>query len=233
MSYTFPAWTSATRCSDGPTPGGLALMSWFVDAIQTGRNLGIYNCRTIAGSGQLSLHALGRAVDFGLPLIGGKANPAGHKIVHNLARNAVALGVQCIIWDRRIWSANNHSGAYYSGVSPHYDHVHAELTSAAGRNLTLATCRNILGGRPAATVHADAVYPNAPQSDSVRLVQVALNEALGSGLTTDGRYGPNTLTAAKQWQTRLYGSGTGVNGDLGVESLTVLGNVTRNFRVAT
>lgn len=231
MSYTFPRWTSATTCSGGATPGAEALMAWFVDAIQTGRNYGIYNCRPVAGTRDLSLHSLGRAVDLGLPLIGGKANPAGHRVVGLLARNALALGVQCIIYDRRIWSAAQPGGAYYGGVSPHYDHVHAELTATAGRYLTLATCISRLGGPAPGRVSAAKVYPAAPASESVRLVQAALNAAVGSTLTADGRYGPMTVAVAKQWQTRLYGSGAGVDGDLGPESLTVLGNVTRLFRV--
>jgi hypothetical protein len=101
-------------------------------------NLGIYNCRTVRGSTQRSVHGDGRACDFGFPLVDNDANPAGWDLVRLLLPVVGSLGIQQIIWDRRVWSAAHPNGAHYTGVSPHIDHVHVELTREAGQILTRA-----------------------------------------------------------------------------------------------
>lgn len=131
-------YEKATRCSTGPTPGAKALMAWFLGAYQArgGKNLGIYNCRTVRGStATTSLHGEGRACDFGI-------NPHGAAWGDGLAEmlrvHSGELGIQCVIWNRKIWS-----GAYpeagwraYSGTNPHVDHIHLELSKAAAASLT-------------------------------------------------------------------------------------------------
>ncbi|HVK26439.1 MAG TPA: hypothetical protein VM677_34245 [Actinokineospora sp.] len=50
-----------------------ALMAWFLGAYAArgGKNLGIYNCRNVAGSSTSSPHGEGRAADLGVP-VGGR-----------------------------------------------------------------------------------------------------------------------------------------------------------------
>jgi hypothetical protein len=127
----------ATRATDGPAPGARALMAWFLGnfAHQGGTNLGIYNNRTVRGGSTKSLHAEGRAVDLGI-------NPHGAQYGTLLAERLRALsgelGIQCIIWNRQIWSGSYPEAGWrrYSGTNPHLDHLHVELSKLAAANLT-------------------------------------------------------------------------------------------------
>ena len=162
----FPAYDrAARRCAGGPQPGALALMEWATKDWNEGGifNLGIYNCRTVRGSAQRSVHGDGRACDFGFPLVDGAANPAGWDLVRLLLPMVGSLGIQQIIWDRRVWSAAHPNGAPYTGVSPHIDHIHAELTREAGQILTRARIK--------ATVAATTDRPVADEEDIMATAQ--------------------------------------------------------------
>lgn len=129
------AWQGATRCTTGPAPGAIALRDWLLAEYPIGWSGGIFNCRTVRGSQQPSIHGEGRAFDLMLPVINGRGNPVGHEIVERLGSDGVRLGIQCVIFDRQIWSSRSPQGRPYTGVHPHYDHLHIELTPAAGRTL--------------------------------------------------------------------------------------------------
>lgn len=127
----------AARCTDGPTPGARAMMAWFLGAFadQGGRNLGIYNCRSVRGGSTTSLHGEGRACDLGI-------NPHGAQygtlLAERLRLVSGELGIQCLIWNRRIWSAAYPDSGWrrYSGTNPHLDHIHLELNRYAAARLT-------------------------------------------------------------------------------------------------
>ena len=127
----------ARTCTGGPTPGAKALMAWFLGkyAHAGGKNLGIYNCRTVRGGTTTSLHGEGRACDFGI-------NPHGASwgtgLAELLRSRSGELGIQCIIWDRRIWSGSYPDEGWraYSGTNPHVDHIHLELSRSAAASLT-------------------------------------------------------------------------------------------------
>lgn len=146
------AWATyeyATRCSGGPKPGAVALMSWINKNYPKSKNWGIYNCSKIPGSSSLSIHGEGRALDVGYALVGGKANPDGYKLFNHLKAHAVELGIQGIIWDRKI-STNRGDNRAYSYRGPdvtlaHVNHLHIELTRAAANSLTLAKISQIMG----------------------------------------------------------------------------------------
>lgn len=113
-------------------------------------NLGIYNCRPVRGGGTWSLHSEGRALDIGLPMApDGTGTPFGHRLVNRLREAGDDLGIQCMIYDRRIWSAKSPGpgGRPYTGVSPHYNHIHVELGWHAARNLDLERIARALGDR--------------------------------------------------------------------------------------
>lgn len=168
----------ATRCTDGPSPGAKALMAWFLGnfAAQGGRNLGIYNCRTVRGGSTRSLHGEGRALDFGI-------NPHGAQygtlLAERLRQVSGELGVQCIIWNRRIWSAAYPDAGWrpYSGTNPHLDHIHLELSKVAAASLTpqmiqsvLAPPRNPGGPAPVAQAKAPAPPPR-PREDGCMFIK--------------------------------------------------------------
>ncbi|MDP9395396.1 MAG: peptidoglycan-binding protein [Actinomycetota bacterium] len=207
---TFAAWEAADRCTGGPASGARALMAGCLDAFgaRGATNLGIYNCRTVRGAATTSCHGEGRACDIGFPLHHGRANPAGQELVDRLRPFAGRLGLQAIIFDRRIYSAKSPSGRAYTGVAPHLDHLHIELTRAAAQRLTLATVRLALAGE----VRGDGVplqrsggtgggRPRLSLGSSgadVALVQRFL------GVRADGLFGDKTAAAVRRYQ-RLRG----------------------------
>jgi peptidoglycan hydrolase-like protein with peptidoglycan-binding domain len=149
----FVGWEAAARCTGGPQPGAVALMNWILE--HYGRhgayNLGIYNCRPVRGGGTWSLHSEGRALDIGLPVgSDGTGTVRGHRLVERLRELGEPLGVQCMIYDRRIWSAKSPGpeGRSYTGVSPHYNHIHLELCWKSARNLDADRVARVLGGNP-------------------------------------------------------------------------------------
>jgi hypothetical protein len=134
----------AHGCTTGPSAGAKALLAWLKKNFQ-GSSDGIYNCRKVRGSTKsFSLHAEGRAVDYH-ENAGTRAGKAiGDKIVATLlardrAGNANALarrmGVQEIIWNRHIWTADHAKQGMqpYDGVDPHTSHVHIGLNWPGAR----------------------------------------------------------------------------------------------------
>src|SRR3712207_3869750 len=100
----YRGYEPARKCTSGPAPGAKALMAWFIGAYsgQGGRNLGIYNCRSVVGGSTLSLHGEGRAADLGVPVGAGWATVLADK----LRLNSAELGIQCVIYNRKIWSGS-------------------------------------------------------------------------------------------------------------------------------
>jgi hypothetical protein len=197
-------WTGCSRCSGGPTRGAVALLGWCRENSPEGRSLGIYNCRPVRGSTSMSLHACGRALDWGMPMSGGRGTAAGHALVRRFGLHGRRLGIQTVIYDRQIWSARSPLGRRYGGVAPHYDHLHIELTPAAGRNLTLATLRTVLG----APGEEDDVYvvkydQRGPRVARTQRVLQAAGRKAGMGdllprWGVDGHYGAETAAAVDQ-----------------------------------
>jgi hypothetical protein len=142
---SFARWERATECVGSPRPGALALLAYLRSEYPSGRSMGIYNCREVRGSTTVSIHSEGRALDWGMPMVNGKGSPEGHEIVKLLASHGSRLGIQAIIYDRRIWSAASPNGRNYNGIAPHYDHLHIELTRNAGQKLNLSTLYSVLG----------------------------------------------------------------------------------------
>lgn len=145
------AWATyeyATHCTGGPQPGAVALMSWINRNYPKSKNWGIYNCAKIPGSSSLSIHSEGRALDVGYALVNGKANPDGYKLFAHLKAHAAELGIQGIIWDRKI-STNRGDDRPYGGgpdvTQAHVNHLHIEMTRAAARSLTYAKISQIMG----------------------------------------------------------------------------------------
>lgn len=156
---TFPIVREPARTpSAGPTPGAKALMAWTIEHFDA-TNLGIYNNRSVRGGVALSLHAEGRAGDSGYPYtVGG--TEAGWRLANWLIEHHAALGVQQVIYSRRIWANTraNEGWRYYSGTAAHYEHVHWELTRQASRELTTEMIAAAVNPPP---TEADAMTPEA------------------------------------------------------------------------
>lgn len=190
------AWQGAGPCASGPTVGARALASWLGREF-TGTSGGIYNCRSVRGTKVPSIHGEGRAVDWMMPVRNGRGNPEGHDIVRVLGAAGRRLGVQTVIFDRTIWSARSPSGRAYTGVHPHFDHLHIELTRESGRALTVGTLGLSSVGVSVVSA-APTIRPTLRQGSRGPQVRV-LQQNLG-GLAVDGVFGPTTTVAVRKFQ---------------------------------
>ena len=129
---------ASAHCADGPKPGARALMAWHLGTFGDvgASNDGIYNCRSQRGKGAPSVHGDGRALDPGCPAGAAWAQKEADLLVEYSAE----LGVQCVIFNRRIWSGAHPDAGWrpYDGVDPHDTHLHVELSRKAGQGLTVA-----------------------------------------------------------------------------------------------
>ncbi|PPK65884.1 peptidoglycan-binding domain-containing protein [Actinokineospora auranticolor] len=215
----------ARSCTGSPTTGARALMSWYLGAYagRGGRNLGIYNCRSVAGTSTTSLHGEGRADDLGVPV--GASWAQG--LADQLRLNSAELGVQCVIYNRRIWSGAHAAAGWrpYTGANPHVDHLHVELSWNSARGLTPERVQQVLGGQPAPpstppTTPPPSAPPGHPtirrgaKGDPVRELQRILNAWYPTlpQLAVDGDFGPATEARVKHMQER---AGLTVDGIVG------------------
>jgi hypothetical protein len=143
----------ARKCTRRAQRGTLALQNWLATNVR-GVSWGIYNCRKVRVGSTLSLHAEGRAVDWHLDarrrderavadsLIKAFLAPDAAGTPEALARR---MGVQEIIFNCRIWSANYPSAGMrpysvcrrkVSATEAHKDHLHIGLNWAGAREQT-------------------------------------------------------------------------------------------------
>lgn len=136
---TYPiVYEPAQYDSGGPTAGARLLMAAILQLYPGSTNLGVYNPRAQRGSTARSVHEEGRALDVGFPDLGLAGNPVGRRLADDLVRLHPELGVQCVIYCRRIWSTKLPKWHAYTGVDPHTGHLHIELNRAAAKALTTA-----------------------------------------------------------------------------------------------
>jgi hypothetical protein len=131
-----PPFAGGANCAPGITPGAEMLRNRLIDYFPQVSRIGGYVCREVAGApGVMSQHGTGRALDVFIPTIDGNAdNTKGDALANWLVENAHAIGVQSVIWDRTIWRVDHSLRDYeYTGVHPHHDHVHVEITVEAAR----------------------------------------------------------------------------------------------------
>ena len=121
-------YVGVRACSGGAMPGAKALMSWTLARFPEMGNGGIYNCRQIAGSSALSLHAGGRACD----IMTGTGIPTLHSkwLAEQFRVFSAELGLQGIIHDNRDWFCNvGPDWTSYGGSNPHDNHNHVAKVS--------------------------------------------------------------------------------------------------------
>ena len=92
------------------------------------RPYGTYYCRRNSNNlDELSVHAIGRAIDAGIPLIGTEAdNTLGDAVGNWLIANAEYIGIQRVGWDGMWW--NGERGFLPMRGDPHKNHLHIELS---------------------------------------------------------------------------------------------------------
>ncbi|MCA9607229.1 MAG: hypothetical protein KC619_16600, partial [Myxococcales bacterium] len=117
-------------------PGTNELREYLLERFPGIRNYGTYCCRQNSNRlDYLSVHAIGRAIDLGVPLASGDAdNTVGDEVANFLVEHAEYIGIQRVIWDHTFWNGERGFGAL--GGSPHIDHLHIELSVAGAARMT-------------------------------------------------------------------------------------------------
>lgn len=200
--------TAARRCSGSATVGAKALMAWYLGAYKAlgGANLGIYVCKSIAGTKTTSLHGEGRAADLGSKPY--RNLPFMDDVADALVAHSKELGVQCVIHNGKIWSSLYPFDGWrgYHGVDPHRGHIHAELTVASSKSLTVARINTELG-----TIAPRPTKPAAPRKDWTEEMIMAL-PTLRKGIGEKGPISEDVQTAQNLLQARGHGSHLGKTG---------------------
>lgn len=187
---TYHQYYRCYSCSGRAQASSVNLMKYVLNKYPYARSLGIYNCRDARGSNTLSIHACGRALDIGIPVLStGKANTTlGNPIVQFLDKYAHEFGLMGQIYNRIRYDQDDPNGAYYGGVHPHYDHDHVEQIP----NFPLTYEKIVqIAGPPTATP--------IPGDDEVEQVYKDLQQGLkDAGYytgTIDGAWGPLSKAA--------------------------------------
>ncbi|MDQ4007756.1 MAG: hypothetical protein M3211_06665 [Actinomycetota bacterium] len=132
------------KCSPSAKRGTVAFANMLLRTYKFSRSLGIVRS---CGVGGTSEHKEGRAFDWGVNAHRKRDRRAVKGLMHWLLKrdrhgnryaNARRLGIQYMIWNRRIWGAYSASSGWrrYTGSSPHTDHVHFSLSWQGARKKT-------------------------------------------------------------------------------------------------
>ena len=73
-------------------------------------------------------HPTGRAADIYLNVSNNHELRIGDALFRLFYQQAGRLGVDHVIWNRRIWSASRGGPRPYTGASPHTNHIHVYFT---------------------------------------------------------------------------------------------------------
>lgn len=212
-SFSFARYVPADHCEARAGAGAEAILAFCLDQWPFASSMGIFNCRTTRGSTSLSHHAEGRAVDIGIPTITSTKADAekGMQVAEALGSNGKRLGLDHLIYNRRIWSARSPGGREYTGAHPHYDHIHAGLTRQSAANLTYATLESVIAARVSslATEEEDilgfdigAIGSPSVRGDRAKALQLMLIDR-GYQLPRfgpDGRAGDETREALRRFK---------------------------------
>ena len=133
------------KCTPRARPGVVDLSRRVLRAYPGTRSLGIVRACSAGGRSE---HKEGRAWDWGGL---NAARAADRRKVQNFTNwlfatdrygnrhaNARRLGIQYVIWNKRIWGSYNHAAGWraYTGANKHTDHVHISFTWAGARKNT-------------------------------------------------------------------------------------------------
>ena len=133
-----------TTCIAVAQPGVVAWRDQLLRTYPFTRSLGIVRGCTVGGRSE---HKEGRALDWGVNVSSAREAAAAQDMInwlfapdkygnkHAMARR---LGIQYVIWNRKIWSSYNASAGWrtYTGASPHTDHVHFSFSWPGAKKQT-------------------------------------------------------------------------------------------------
>ena len=210
MTLRVGPYYSAKSCSGSAEVTSQRMQAYLTARFDAMTNGGIYNCRNIAGSSQLSVHGTGRAGDT----MTGAGHPtaASLYLAEQMRVFSAEIGIQGIIHNRRQWFCHNSTGwRSYSGQNPHVDHIHWERT--VNMELTAARIVQLFQG-PSPTGNAllaGAEVKLGSTGEPVKHVQRRIG-AHGFNITVDGECGPKTVAAIRQFQAF---AGIQVDGEAG------------------
>lgn len=199
MTILNGGYVGARRCTGAARPGAKALMAWYLGAYadEGAANLGIYVCKSIAGTSTTSLHGEGRADDLGSTPY--RRLPFMDDVADALVAHSKELGIQCVIHHGKVWSSSHPYDGWrnYHGTDPHNGHIHAELTPWAAANLTVPHINKILGSQ----VVVRPRPPKPPAPDFTRRIIMALPE-LEPGTGFKGKPNEDVQTMQNLLQAR-------------------------------
>lgn len=138
-----PGAHTPSNCTGTFTPGAAALRAFIANQWPAVPAIGGYDCRAIVGGSGTSIHGLGRAIDIGIGDQNDSVPPDskeiayGNQIRNVLYNNATLLGLQRIIWNNHIWSADKDGWREYTGENNHYGHLHVEINLTTSSNFDL------------------------------------------------------------------------------------------------
>lgn len=216
MSLYHP-YESCPACSGKAQPGTVDLLKYLMNKYPTTYSLGVYNCRLP------SLHSCGKALDLGIPLIGGEANTAlGDPIVVFLDQFATEFGLMGQIWNRVRYDLKTPRGREYTGPHPHHDHNHVEQRLWHAQRLRYADYVRIAGEPVGGSEMPQLPLTHGMESEDVRSLQDRLNRAYAAGIQEDGIYGDETAGAVASSPMPTY---TGDNRDVITQGKRVNANM--------
>ena len=145
----------ARKCVGGERPGARALQNYLlteIDKLEGCETIdsGIYNCRPVRGGTARSTHSEGRAGDLGVRTPEGMwptkeiKEPGIRAWCDRLIDHADELGIQYVIYARQSRKPGQ-KWVRYTGSSPHFDHIHWEMTREAAEALTPDMVARALG----------------------------------------------------------------------------------------
>ncbi len=135
------SYVGQSTCSPTAKPGTTAFANLLLRTYPSSRSLGISRA---CGVGGKSEHKEGRAFDWGMNVHNKRDRASVQALMKWLLKTdrygnryamARRLGIQYMIWNRRIWGAYSAGRGWrkYTGSNPHTDHVHFSLSWAGAR----------------------------------------------------------------------------------------------------
>lgn len=162
-------------CSPVAKPGTTAFANLLLRTYRTSRSLGISRSCSVGGTSE---HKEGRAFDWGVSVHKAGDRRAVRALMHWLLKRdahgnryamARRLGIQYMIWNRRIWGSYAASSGWrrYTGANPHTDHVHFSLSwSGARKRTSFWNPRRFASGSGAAPSRPTAPAPDRDSGGS-------------------------------------------------------------------
>jgi hypothetical protein len=194
-----------TTCSPWAKPGVVDLSKRLLRAYPGTRSLGIVRACSAGGRSE---HKEGRAFDWG----GLRASRAADRAkvrnfttwlfatdrYGNRRANARRLGIQYVIWNKRIWGSYNAAAGWrpYTGANKHTDHVHISFTWAGARKQTsfwTGKVGNVAAApKPPPSVYIPRPHPQPTAPATLPAGPELLDETVSLPATIAGR----TMTGA-------------------------------------